>query len=253
MVKRELGRLLKAPVTYACIIIYMGVLFLGIIEDLRAGSSIGWFEQFWLSENFGVACLIGTLIFPIAAAFGCYEERKGHYDWLVMMRSGYPKYCRSRVAAVVIGSMLMYVVSVALTVTVGSVFFPLVYRASNSEQLASYFPGGLWVWIAGRYGYWTSFFLYVLLNSLSVGIFSMVAVCVSVYSTNRYVICALPFFLYRIGTYLGGVLSRTAYSPFGRELQADGGAVNCIIMNLLAYLVLGYLYYFELKWRRTHG
>ena len=88
MIGRELKRILQKPTAFVCIVVYMGIMILGVESDLRARYEIGFLNLFWVTENFGVTIFIQTLIFPVAAAGNYFDERKGHYDWLIQMRSG---------------------------------------------------------------------------------------------------------------------------------------------------------------------
>lgn len=252
MLLRELKRLFQSPLSYCCVLIYTGIMLLGIFPDLNTKTSQGWFEKYWLTENYGVSCLITALIFPIAVASVCYEERRGGYDWLVVMRTGCRRYCLVKSAAACAGSVLLYLLSVLLFVCIGSVIDPGLLANCTGEALERYFQGAVWAGLAKDYGYWASFLLFVLLNALSIGIFGSLTVCLSVYSTNRYVICAFPFVIERLGGYVGGVLDRWHYIP---SVYASGtGTIRqCILRSLAAYAVLGGLYLWEWKWRRRHG
>ena len=103
MIGRELKRILQKPTALVCVIIYIAVLFLGIESDLRAGYETGMLNLFWFTENFGATIFIQTLIFPIVAAGNYFDERKGHYDWLMQMRSGQLRYCLAKIVSAVYG------------------------------------------------------------------------------------------------------------------------------------------------------
>lgn len=254
MLYRELKRLFQSPLSYCCVLIYAGVMLLGILTDLSGGTNQSWFGLYWYTENFGVSSLIAVLVFSIAVSAVCYEERRGGYDWLVMMRSGCGKYCFVKAAAACMGSILMYLLSTLLFVCIGSIIAPSTLSNCTAEGIERFFSvKGVWSELAEDYGYWASFAFYVLLNALSVGTFSIITVCLSVYCSNRYIICAFPFMIDRLGTYVGGILSRLNYTPFGHEYSADGRIVTCILWNLAACTVLGLLYLGEMKWRRSHG
>ena len=100
MIGRELKRILQKPTALVCVIIYIAVLFLGIESDLRAGYETGMLNLFWFTENFGATIFIQTLIFPIVAAGNYFDERKGHYDWLMQMRSGQLRYCLAKIVSI---------------------------------------------------------------------------------------------------------------------------------------------------------
>lgn len=97
MIGRELKRILQKPTAFVCIVVYMGIMILGVESDLRARYEIGFLNLFWVTENFGVTIFIQTLIFPVAAAGNYFDERKGHYDWLIQMRSGQLRYCIAKI------------------------------------------------------------------------------------------------------------------------------------------------------------
>lgn len=255
VVRREIVQLLRRPASYGCMILYACILLTGILEELSVGNGVssGWFEQYWYAENFSIGQLVSPLIFSIAISGICAEEQKGHYNWLVLMRSGYKKYCIQKVSAAVIESIILYTASIILAVGMGSILFPDVFQASTAESLKASFPGGLWGTLATRVGYWLSFILYIILNSLNIGIFAIMAICISVFTSNRYIIAALPFFLSRLGSFAGGWFAKITYTPFGKEWDADGGCINCIVANLVVYLILSLIFVAELKWRRRHG
>lgn len=255
MIIRDIKHMLRRPVSLFCVLIYTGVLLLGILEDITGETRIGCFEAFYFTENYGIATLLQSLIFPIAAA-GCYfDERKGHYDWLMQMRSGQLRYCLSKITAVVLGGIILYMSSVALFFLLCIFLNSDMIAACTADYMAAYMgiKSGLWYHLASSGFYWVGVALYVFLYSLCIGIYNMIALCVSVFCRNRYVFYAFPFLLTRIGFIFGGYFSSTVYTPIGREICADGGVIRCIAMNLLAYAVLGCLYYRELKWRSVHG
>ena len=107
MIGRELKRILQKPTALVCVIIYIAVLFLGIESDLRAGYETGMLNLFWFTENFGATIFIQTLIFPIVAAGNYFDERKGHYDWLMQMRSGQLRYCLAKIVSAVLGGIIL--------------------------------------------------------------------------------------------------------------------------------------------------
>ena len=77
MIGRELKRILQKPTAFVCIVVYMGIMILGVESDLRARYEIGFLNLFWVTENFGVTIFIQTLIFPTAADRRSLEDR-GH-------------------------------------------------------------------------------------------------------------------------------------------------------------------------------
>ena len=83
MIGRELKRILQKPAAFVCVIVYLGIMILGVESDLKMGYESGLLNLFWFTENFGVTAFIQTLVFPIAAAGNYFDERKGHYDWLM--------------------------------------------------------------------------------------------------------------------------------------------------------------------------
>ena len=238
MIGRELKRILQKPTALVCVIIYIAVLFLGIESDLRAGYETGMLNLFWFTENFGATIFIQTLIFPIVAAGNYFDERKGHYDWLMQMRSGQLRYCLAKIVSAVLGGIILYMVSVLLFFILCVVCVPAIRRGNTIESVELFLgtKESLWYRMAS-----------------SIGIYVLLGLCVSVFCTNQYVFYAMPFLLTRIGTYMGGVLALDAYIPYGRELLADGGWGICLTRNLAAYAVLGFLYYREMKWRGING
>ena len=255
MIGRELKRILQKPIALVCVIIYIAVLFLGIESDLRAGYETGMLNLFWFTENFGATIFIQTLIFPIVAAGNYFDERKGHYDWLMQMRSGQLRYCLAKIVSAVLGGIILYMVSVLLFFILCVVCVPAIRRGNTIESVELFLgtKESLWYRMASSIGYYPTAILFAFQYSLHIGIYVLIGLCVSVFCTNQYVFYTMPFLLTRIGTYMGGVLALDAYIPYGRELLTDGGWGICLTRNLAAYAVLGFLYYREMKWRGING
>ena len=259
MIGRELKRILQKPAAFVCVIVYLGIMILGVESDLKMGYESGLLNLFWFTENFGVTAFIQTLVFPIAAAGNYFDERKGHYDWLMQMRSGQMKYCFAKIVSAVLSGIILYMISVLLFFALCVSIAPAVRQGSTVESIKLLFGGmtsedePFWYKLALSIGYYPTTVLYALGYSFQIGIYVLIGLCVSVFCTNRYVFYAMPFLLTRIGTYMGGVLALDAYIPYGRELLADGGWGICLTRNLAAYAVLGFLYYREMKWRGING
>ena len=249
---RDIKTIFKQPVTAVCIVIYACLLILGAAEDLQNSSSL--FELFWFSENFGVTLIVRSLVFPIAVVSGYCAERHGHYDWLMMMRMGEKKYCAFRVISCWLIGIFLYLLSAFLFCCIVMITAD-GDRVNTAERLV-YFFGQKTVWssLAEKTCFLLSFFLYILLNSLAVGICILLALCAAVFDWNKYAIFTIPFLLGRIGSFFdGSPLSLLFYSPFGRELETDGGMVSCLLRNGIAGLILGFLFYKEVCWRKRHG
>lgn len=259
MIGRELKRILQKPAALVCIVVYIGIMILGVETDLRAGYEIGIFNLFYLTENYGVTAFVRTLIFPIVAAGNYFDERKGHYDWLMQMRSGQRRYCIAKIVSAVLGGIVLYMISVLLFFTLCVVFVPGVRQGGTVESIKLLFGGTLsgsdpfWYKMALSIGYYPTTVLYALGYSFQIGIYVLIGLCVSVFCTNHYVFYTMPFLLTRIGSYLGGFMTWELYMPMGGEFAADGGLIICLTRNLAAYAVLGFLYYREMKWRGING
>ena len=249
MIGRELKRILQKPAALVCIIVYIGIMILGVETDLRADHESGILSLFYFTENYGVTAFIQTLIFPIAAAGNYFDERKGHYDWLMQMRSGQMKYCFAKIVSAVLSGIILYMISVLL-------FFVLSTVESIKQLFGGTISGNIepfWYKLALSIGYYPTTVLYALGYSFQIGIYVLIGLCVSVFCTNRYVFYAMPFLLTRLGAYVGGLMTWTLYTPVGMERAADGGLIICLTRNLAAYAVLGFLYYREMKWRGING
>ena len=159
MIGRELKRILQKPTAFVCIVVYMGIMILGVESDLRARYEIGFLNLFWVTENFGVTIFIQTLIFPVAAAGNYFDERKGHYDWLIQMRSGQLRYCIAKIVSAVLGGIILYMISVILFFAVCVIFIPEVRHGSTVESITNLFQSKSYVII-----YW------LLSNRHSIGI-----------------------------------------------------------------------------------
>ena len=144
MIGRELKRILQKPTALVCVIIYIAVLFLGIESDLRAGYETGMLNLFWFTENFGATIFIQTLIFPIVAAGNYFDERKGHYDWLMQMRSGQLRYCLAKIVSAVLGGIILYMVSVLLFFILCVVCVPAIIFGNKRVFVVSH---GIFYWL----------------------------------------------------------------------------------------------------------
>lgn len=131
MIGRELKRILQKPAALVCIIVYIGIMILGVETDLRADHESGILSLFYFTENYGVTAFIQTLIFPIAAAGNYFDERKGHYDWLMQMRSGQMKYCFAKIVSAVLSGIILYMISVLL-------FFCFMYKHCTCGKTRKY-------------------------------------------------------------------------------------------------------------------
>ena len=49
MIGRELKRILQKPTAFVCIVVYMGIMILGVESDLRARYEIGFLNLFWVT------------------------------------------------------------------------------------------------------------------------------------------------------------------------------------------------------------
>ena len=260
MIGRELKRILQKPAALVCIIVYIGIMILGVETDLRADHESGILSLFYFTENYGVTAFIQTLIFPIAAAGNYFDERKGHYDWLMQMRSGQMKYCFAKIVSAVLSGIILYMISVLLFFVLCISIAPAVRQGSTVESIKQLFGGTIsgniepfLYKLALSIGYYPTTVLYALGYSFQIGIYVLIGLCVSVFCTNRYVFYAMPFLLTRLGAYVGGLMTWTLYTPVGMERAADGGLIICLTRNLAAYAVLGFLYYREMKWRGING
>ena len=143
MIGRELKRILQKPAALVCIVVYIGIMILGVETDLRAGYETGIFDLFFLTENYGVTAFVQTLIFPIVAAGNYFDERKGHYDWLMQMRSGQRRYCIAKIVSAVLGGIILYMISVLLFFALCVVFVPGVRQGGTVESIKLLFGGTL--------------------------------------------------------------------------------------------------------------
>lgn len=255
MIGRELKRILVKPAAFVCIIVYVSIMMLGVESDLRAGYETGLLNLFWVTENFGVTVFIQTLLFPIAAAGNYFDERKGHYDWLMQMRSGRFRYCMVKIVSAVVGGVVLYLISVLLFFALCLILVPGVRNGSTVESITHLFASTecYWYRVASAIGYYPMMILFAFQYSLHIGIYVLIGLCISVFCTNHYVFYAMPFLLTRVGFYIGGIFALETYITYGRELSVDGGWIVCISRNLIAYAVLGFIYYREMKWRSLNG
>ena len=194
MIGRELKRILQKPAALVCIVVYIGIMILGVETDLRAGYGTGIFDLFFLTENYGVTAFVQTLIFPIVAAGNYFDERKGHYDWLMQMRSGQRRYCIAKIVSAVLGGIILYMISVLLFFALCVVFVPGVRQGGTVESIKLLFGGTLsgdiepfWYKMALVIGYYPAAILHALGYSFQIGIYVLIGLCVSVFCTNQYV------------------------------------------------------------------
>ena len=58
MIGRELKRILQKTAAFVCVIVYFGLMILGVESDLKMGYESGLLNLFWFTENFGVTAFI---------------------------------------------------------------------------------------------------------------------------------------------------------------------------------------------------
>ena len=177
MIGRELKRILQKPAAIVCVIVYLGIMILGVESDLKMGYESGLLNLFWFTENFGVTAFIQTLVFPIAAAGNYFDERKGHYDWLMQMRSGQMKYCFAKIVSAVLSGIILYMISVLLFFALCVSIAPAVRQGSTVESIKLLFGGmtsedePFWYKLALSIGYYPTTVLYALGYSFQIGIY----------------------------------------------------------------------------------
>lgn len=261
MIRREVRRIVMSPLTWFCVVVYAVVMLMGIAETLKVKGKVvdtGWLDQLCTTEEYGITTLVKSLVFPMSIASVYFDEKKGKCDWVKMMRTSRFRYCVTKAIIVFFGSVFLYIVSVLIFVAVGSMIHPEILQVTNSSYLLT---GEMWQkWI--REGkYWCVFFLYVFLNSLRVAAWSsMLALCVSAISENRYVIAAVPFFINRIFLYLGDmvewlfVINPYYYNPI--QFWYTGTPADLVwlaLKNLMVGFLFTCVFIEEMKWRASHG
>ena len=152
-----------------------------------------------------------------------------------------------KIVSAVLGGIILYMISILLFFALCVVFVREVRQGGTVKSIKLLFWGTLcrghrtfWYKMALVIGYYPAF-LHALGYSFQIGIYVLIGLCVSVFCTNQYVFYTLPFLLTKIGGYIGGFMTWSLYTPFGMERTADGGLTMCIVRNLAAYAVLGFL------------
>lgn len=260
MIRREARRIVTSPLAWFCVIIYAAVMLMGITDTLELpdASGQGWLDLLCNTEEYGITTLVKNLVFPMSVASVYFDERKGNCDWVKMMRTSRLRYCVTKALAVFFGSVFLYIVSVLLFVAVGSMMHPEILKDTNGSTMLQ---GDMWrKWMQdGKY--WEVFFLYVFLNSLQVSAWSsMIGLCVSAFSENRYVVAAVPFFINRILLYLGSVIDWLSvldpYRYLPTQFWFEGAPIDLLwlaLKNLAVLFLLTCVFVEELRWRASHG
>lgn len=261
MIRREARRILTSPLAWFCVFIYSAVMLMGIAETLNVKEAVidtGWLDQLCQTEEYGITVLVKNLVFPMSVASVYFDEKKGKCDWIKMMRTSRFRYCVTKAIAVFAGSIFLYIMSVLAFVAIGSMMHPEILTVTKNSFLLT---GEMWQrWIQDG-NYWTVFFLYIVLNALHVAAWSsMLGLCVSVFSENRYVVAAVPFFINRIFLYLGdkvdwlSVLSPYQYRP--TQFWFSGTPMDLfglVLKNLAVLFLFTFIFIKEIKWRASHG
>lgn len=261
MIRREARRILISPLAWFCVFIYTAVMLMGIAETLKVKEAVidtGWLDQLCQTEEYGITVLVKNLVFPMSVASVYFDEKKGKCDWVKMMRTSRFHYCVTKAIAVFAGSIFLYIMSVLAFVAIGSMMHPEILTVTKNSFLLT---GEMWQrWIQDG-NYWAVFFLYIVLNALHVAAWSsMLGLCVSVFSENRYVVAAVPFFINRNFLYLGdkvdglSMLSPYQYRP--TQFWFTGTPMDLFLLvlkNLAVLFLFTFIFIKEIKWRSLHG
>lgn len=261
MIRREARRILISPLAWFCVFIYTAVMLMGIAETLKVKEAVidtGWLDQLCQTEEYGITVLVKNLVFPMSVASVYFDEKKGKCDWVKMMRTSRFHYCVTKAIAVFAGSIFLYIMSVLAFVAIGSMMHPEILTVTKNSFLLT---GEMWQrWIQDG-NYWAVFFLYIVLNALHVAAWSsMLGLCVSVFSENRYVVAAVPFFINRNFLYLGdkvdglSMLSPYQYRP--TQFWFTGTPMDLFLLvlkNLAVLFLFTFIFIKEIKWMASHG
>lgn len=244
MFRADFRRVWMSPVFYVCI----------LIMEICALSS-AWYEmeftndllflatKGWQSGNAMVAIAI-PLLSGMAFAGGYCEERQSGYHYIAMVRGSRLRYCVSKVCVAAMSGFLM--------VLAAGVLFPVVCMILKRGDLVLMGEESRMVFA----NQWEAVFLekgcpvlawlsWLLTYCVAASIWPALALCVSLFVRNRYVVMVSPFVAEQLfGTLVVGMhqpwLSYTALLPGHLEGAYSGWGIRLgvVIVICLAELVV---------------
>lgn len=89
-------------------------------------------------------------------------KRKGHYDWLMQMRSGRFRYCMAKIVSAVIGGVVLYLISVLLFFALCLILVSGVRSGSTVESITHLFVSTecYWYRVVSAIGYYPMVILF---------------------------------------------------------------------------------------------
>ena len=89
-------------------------------------------------------------------------KRKGHYDWLMQMRSGRFRYCMAKIVSAVLGGVVLYLISVLLFFALCLILVSGVRSESTVESITHLFASTecYWYRVVSAIGYYPMVILF---------------------------------------------------------------------------------------------
>ena len=182
-------------------LLYLFLLF-GAYGDF--GTETHALYLFEISNELGVAKLLRPLIAALPVSFFLMREWGSKYHQAILVRGSCLKYSFSKVSAVfTVGFSVPLMANLLLWVTI-LIFYP--DQALNLSYITS---GGVFPDLVNGGHANLALFLYILWYSVAGGVWAVIDLCVSILTTNGYVLVAAPFLLERVFSYAIQALSRT--------------------------------------------
>lgn len=255
MLRQEIKRIVLSPMAWLSVVLLSILMLVGMGEDIFGFGSGGWLKLFFFTENFGTSVWGEALLCPLAAASIYYEERNIHYDVLALTRAGRRRYCMNKIAAVCLGTMLLYIMASYLFLLLASVISEGAYSPFVCENALS---GTFWEPLLEKRLEMAVLAIHVLLYSFTAAIYAMISLILSVFCSNRYVLFAAPFLLAQMAEFLSHLTPIKSFIDIRLLIYGGGDSWQlaclwCVLLNMLYLMILGAIYSQEMKWRAVHG
>lgn len=189
-------------------------LLIGAYEDIGTEfHALGLFE---VSYMVGAAILLRPLIAALPVSFFLMREWGGRYHQIILLRGSCLRYSLSKTAAV-------FAVGCSVPLAANLLLLLTVLAASPAQVFDLSYPaaGGVFPALVRAGHPNLALLLYILWHSLAGGLWAVVDLCVSLVTTNGYVLAAAPFLLERVCSY--AIQAGSRIRPSLRSLDLSGG------------------------------
>ena len=218
---------------YAAVGVLYFFLLIGAYEDI--GVEVHMLSLLEVSNMVGVAILLRPLIASLPVSFFLMREWGSKYYQLVLIRGSSLRYSLSKSAAV-------FTVGVSVPLMANLLLFLTVLIVSPAQIFNLSYPtsGGVFPNLVNNGHPNLALLLYVLWYSLAGGIWALINLCISLLTTNGYVLVSAPFLVERVFSYAIQAAGRT--KPYLKYFDTTQGYAlrhkNGVLIQLLLCVFL---------------